>query len=110
MAFAFGAGLVCGVFGGMMLHADGVMGASCNLSHGVMMGLACLDGKWGDPTVGDRVYIAPGAKVIGPVHLASGTVVGANAVVTRSTEENATVVGIPAREINRNGSGEFIRG
>jgi serine O-acetyltransferase len=73
------------------------------------MGLGCVGGKWGVPTTGSRVYIAPGAKVIGPVHLADGTVVGTNAVVTKSTEENATVVGIPAREINRKGSGEFIR-
>ena len=85
------------------------MGARCNLSQGVTLGLACVDGKWGVPTVGDRVYIAPGAKVIGPIHLANGTVVGTNAVVTKSTEVNATVVGIPAREINRKGSGEFIR-
>ena len=85
------------------------MGSRCNLSQGVTLGLACVEGKWGAPTVGNRVYIAPGAKVIGPIHLADGTVVGANAVVTRSTEAGATVVGIPAREINRNGSGEFIR-
>ncbi|MBK8165330.1 MAG: serine acetyltransferase [bacterium] len=104
-----GPGLYIGHFGGIILHYNVVMGAKCNLSQGVTLGLACVDGKWGVPSVGDRVYIAPGAKIIGPIHLADGTVVGANAVVTRSTEVNATVVGIPAKEINRNGSGECIQ-
>jgi serine O-acetyltransferase len=75
----------------------------------VTLGLAAHDGHWGVPTLADRIYIAPGAKVIGPITLASGTVVGANAVVTRSTEENAVVVGIPAKTINHKGSGEFIQ-
>ena len=104
-----GPGLLIGHFGGIFLHTDVVIGRRCNLSQGVTLGLACVDGVWGVPTLGDRVYIAPGAKVIGPIHLATGTVVGANAVVTRSTRENATVVGIPAKEINQNGSGEYIR-
>lgn len=104
-----GAGLYIGHFGGIVLHTDVVIGSRCNLSQGVTLGLACVDGQWGVPTLGDRVYIAPGAKVVGPIHLATGTVVGANAVVTRGTAENATVVGVPAREINRDGSGEYIR-
>jgi len=104
-----GPGLYIGHFGQIILHTDVVMGRDCNLSQGVTLGLAELDGEWGAPTVGNRVYMAPGAKVIGPVHLADGTVVGANAVVIRSTEENDVVGGIPAKVISRKGSAEFIR-
>lgn len=104
-----GPGLYIGHFGGIVLHTDVVLGANCNLSQGVTIGLGCTDGVWGVPTLGDRVYVAPGAKIIGPVRLADGTVVGANAVVTRSTEPDATVAGVPARELNRHGSGEYIR-
>lgn len=104
-----GPGLFIGHFGGLFLHPDVVIGANCNLSQGVTIGLGCTDGAWGVPTLGNRVYVAPGAKVIGPIHLADGTVVGANAVVTRSTERDVTVAGIPARELNRRGSGEYIR-
>lgn len=103
-----GPGLYIGHFGQIILHSDVVMGRDCNLSQGVTIGLASADGKWGVPTIGDRVYIAPGAKVIGPIHLADGTVVGANAVVTRSTDENAIVAGIPAKTLSHKGSGEFI--
>jgi serine O-acetyltransferase len=104
-----GPGLYIGHFGQIILHSDVVMGRDCNLSQGVTLGLAERDGKWGVPTVGDRVYIAPGAKIIGPIHLADGTVVGANAVVTRSTEPNDIVAGIPAKVISTKGSGEFIQ-
>lgn len=104
-----GPGLYIGHFGQIILHSDVVMGRDCNLSQGVTLGLAERDGVWGVPTVGDRVYIAPGAKVIGPIHLADGTVVGANAVVTRSTAPNDVVAGIPAKVISTKGSGEFIQ-
>lgn len=103
-----GPGLYIGHFGQIILHPETVMGRDCNLSQGVTVGLAELDSKWGVPTMGDRVYIAPGAKIIGPIHLAEGTVVGANAVVLRSTEENDVVGGIPAKVISHKGSAEFI--
>lgn len=103
-----GPGLYIGHFGGIVLHTDVVMGRDCNLSQGVTLGLARKDGRWGVPTLGDRVYIAPGAKVVGPIHLADGTVVGANAVVTRSTEKDEVVAGVPARVIGRQGSGDYI--
>lgn len=103
-----GPGLYIGHFGGIVLHTDVVMGKDCNLSQGVTLGLGRKGDVWGVPTVGDRVYIAPGAKVIGPIHLADGTVVGANAVVTRSTEPDDVVGGVPAKVIGRQGSGEYI--
>lgn len=104
-----GPGLYIGHFGQIILHSDVVMGKDCNLSQGVTLGLAEKDGVWGVPTTGNRVYIAPGAKIVGPIHLADGTVVGANAVVLKSTEENDVVGGIPAKVISRKGSGEFIQ-
>ncbi len=104
-----GPGLYIGHFGQIIVHPDVVMGSGCNISQGVTLGLGAKEGCWGVPTVGDRVYIAPGAKVIGPIHLANGTVVGANAVVTRDTEENAIVGGVPARVISHKGSAMFLR-
>ena len=58
--------------------------------------------------MGDNVYIAPGSKLIGGITLGNGTAVGANAVVTKDTPENAVVVGIPAEVISLKGSGEYV--
>ena len=52
------------------------------------------------PTIGDNVVLGAGCKVLGGIHLGNGVTVGANAVVLDSVEDNATVVGIPARVVD----------
>ena len=50
--------------------------------------------------IGDDVVIYPGAKVLcrsGVLRIGNGTIIGANAVVTRSTGEGEVWAGIPAR-------------
>lgn len=49
--------------------------------------------------VEDDVWIGAGAKVLDGVTLARGSVIGAGAVVNRSTEPYSINVGIPARQI-----------
>jgi serine O-acetyltransferase len=52
------------------------------------------------PTLEDNVIIGSGAQVLGPVIVRKNAKVGANAVVTRDVEENAVMIGIPAKNIN----------
>lgn len=47
----------------------------------------------------DDVWIGAGAVIMPGVILRRGTVVGANSVVTRSTEEYSVVVGAPAHKV-----------
>jgi len=47
----------------------------------------------------DDVWIGAGAVIMPGVTLAQGSVIGANAVVTRDTEEYAVYVGAPAKKI-----------
>jgi serine O-acetyltransferase len=51
------------------------------------------------PTIGPDVNIGTGAKVIGPVRVGAGAVIGANAVVVDDVPEGVAVVGAPARPI-----------
>ena len=51
------------------------------------------------PTIGDNVVIGSGAQVLGPILVAEGAKVGANAVVTKDVAPGATVVGIPAKPV-----------
>lgn len=53
------------------------------------------------PQIGNNVEIGVGAKVIGNITIADNIKIGANAVVTKSfDEEGITLVGIPARKLN----------
>jgi serine O-acetyltransferase len=84
------------------------LGANCNLSPMVIIGFGAKGGRTGVPTVGDRVYVAPGAKIIGPIVVGSDVAVGANAVVCRDVPEHVTVGGVPAKVISLKGSAPYL--
>jgi maltose O-acetyltransferase len=50
-------------------------------------------------TIGDDVWIGANAVILPGVHVASGTVIGAGAVVSRDTDPYSIVAGVPARKI-----------
>ncbi|MFV0251805.1 MAG: serine O-acetyltransferase [Beutenbergiaceae bacterium] len=49
------------------------------------------------PTVGDRVVIGAGAKVLGPITIGDDARIGANAVVVKDVAPGVAVVGVPAK-------------
>ncbi len=51
-------------------------------------------------TIEDDVWIGSGAKILDGVVIQKGTVVGAGAVVTKSTDSYAVVAGVPAKQIS----------
>ena len=51
--------------------------------------------------IGNNVWIAASAIILPGVHVGSGAVVAAGAVVTKNVEENTVVAGNPARAIKR---------
>lgn len=54
-----------------------------------------------DIVIGDDVWIGFGAQILSGVSVAKGCVIGAGAVVTKSTEEYGVYVGVPARLIRK---------
>ena len=53
------------------------------------------------PTLKDNVVVGSGAQILGPVVIGKNAKVGANAVVTKDVEENAVMVGIPAKNVGQ---------
>lgn len=103
-----GEGLYIGHFGGIIVSEKAKIGRNCNLSHGVTIGQANRGKREGFPTIGDRVYIGPGAKIIGRVYVGNDVAIGANAVVVDDVPANAVVAGIPAEVISMNGSKGYV--
>jgi serine O-acetyltransferase len=54
------------------------------------------------PTIGDNVYIGPGAKIFGDIYISDNVIIGANAVVNRSIDTpGISVGGIPAKPLKQ---------
>ena len=50
------------------------------------------------PTIGDRVWIGPGAKLFGKITITDGCQIGANAIVNKSFDTPGSVIaGCPAK-------------
>lgn len=110
-----------GIAAGRNLHVNG--GVSIDARGGLTLGDNVLIGPnavlltsrhhWSDPsqpivvqghelaptTIGDDVWIGANAVVLPGVTIASGTVVGAGAVVTQDTDPYSIVAGVPARAV-----------
>lgn len=103
-----GPGFYIGHFGGIVVNDAAVIGRNCNISHGVTIGQVNRGRSMGVPTLGDDVYIGPGAKVLGGIRVGNRVAIGANAVVTHDVPDDAVVVGIPARVVSMQGSLGYI--
>ena len=77
------------------------VGADVTLYHGVTLGGTSLSHGKRHPTLGDRVVVGAGAKILGAITIGDDTRVGANAVVIKSVPANAVVVGVPGQNIAR---------
>jgi serine O-acetyltransferase len=84
---------------GVVIHADAVIGNDVLISPGVVIG--GRSELTGAPLIEDGVRIGCGAKVLGPIRIGAGAKIGANAVVVHDVAAGDTVVGIPARSIER---------
>lgn len=109
-----GSGLAIGHYGTIIVNPNSRIGANCNLSVGVLLGLNHKVDKNGKslgfkyPMVGDRVSLGNGAKLLGGVTVSSRAVVGVHSVVTHDVGTNYVVVGNPARMISDNGSMAYV--
>jgi serine O-acetyltransferase len=99
-----GAGLYIGHCGGVIIGPV-TLGRQCNVSHGVTLGYSASVRRPGLPTLGDRVWIGPGAVVVGAITVGEDAVIGANSVVNRSVPARTAAIGNPVEL--RPGRGSF---
>ncbi|OQO72239.1 hypothetical protein BH744_12010 [Enterococcus villorum] len=84
---------------GIIIHPNCVIGENVTIRHQVTIGKATDEG--GVPILGNNITIGAGAKILGDIHIGDGTVIGANAVVTKSFPEKSILVGCPAIDISK---------
>src|SRR6185437_1327377 len=86
---------------GVVIGETAEIGDDCYLYHQVTLGVARTMAGKRHPTVGNNVIIGAGAKVLGPIIVGDNARIGSNAVVVDAVPADTTVVGIPARPVDR---------
>jgi len=86
---------------GVVIGETAEIGADVTLYHGVTLGGTSHSKDKRHPTLGDRVVIGAGAKVLGAITIGDDSRIGANAVVVKSVPENSVVVGVPGQIVSR---------
>ena len=86
---------------GVVIGETAEIGADVTLYHGVTLGGTSLEKGKRHPTIGDRVVIGAGAKVLGAITIGDDSRIGANAVVVKSVPPNSVVVGVPGQIVQR---------
>lgn len=87
---------------GCVIRAESI-GMNFSCGQGVTVGV----GKYNEglqtnlPIIGDNVWIAANATVIGGITVGNNSTIGAGAVVIHDVPENSTVAGNPARVISQ---------
>jgi serine O-acetyltransferase len=106
---------------GIEIHPGAVIGKRCFIDHGMAVvvgetteigddvtiyqgvtlgGTGKETGKR-HPTIGDRVVISSGAKVLGPFRVGDDSKIGAGSVVLDEVPPGSTVVGVPGKVVKR---------
>ena len=82
---------------GVVIGETAVVGDDVMMYHDVTLGGRSLKRVKRHPTVGDRVTIGAGARVLGDITVGDDAQIGANSVVTRDVPAGSVAVGIPAQ-------------
>ncbi|CQD17126.1 serine O-acetyltransferase [Mycobacterium lentiflavum] len=100
-----GSGLFIDHATGVVIGETAEIGDDVTIYHGVTLGGISTDPGKRHPTIGDRVIIGAGAKVLGPIKIGDDSRIGANAVVVKEVPSSSVVVGVPGQIVSRSGPG-----
>ena len=103
-----GDGVVIDHGSGVVIGETAEVGNDVTIYQGVTLGGTSLEHVKRHPTIGDRVTIGAGAKVLGNITVGDDTRIGANAVLVRSVDDHSVVVGVPGQVLS-SGRGDTQR-
>lgn len=91
---------------GVVIGETAEIGDEVTLYHGVTLGGTSWKKGKRHPTLGDRVMVGAGAKILGPITVGAGARIGANSAVVKDVPAGCTVVGIPGKVVQVRETGE----
>ncbi len=88
---------------GVVIGETAEIGNDVTIYQGVTLGGTSLEKVKRHPTIGDKVVIGSGAKILGPFIVGAGSRIGSGSVVVKEVPPNSVVVGVPGRITHRDG-------
>jgi serine O-acetyltransferase len=88
---------------GVVIGETSEIGDDVLLYQGVTLGGTGKEKGKRHPTIGDKVVIGTGAKVLGNIQIGDYVKIGAGSVVIDSVPDHSTVVGVPGRVVRIGG-------
>ena len=88
---------------GVVIGETTIVGDDVTLYQGVTLGGTGKEHGKRHPTIGDKVVIGSGAKILGNITIGENCRIGAGSVVLRDVPDNSTVVGVPGHIVFREG-------
>jgi serine O-acetyltransferase len=86
---------------GVVIGETAEIGDDVLMYQGVVLGGTSLKKGKRHPTIGNNVVIGAGAILLGPIKVGDGAKIGAGSVVIKDVPEGTTVVGVPARVVEK---------
>jgi serine O-acetyltransferase len=86
---------------GVVIGETAEIGDDVLMYQGVVLGGTSLKKEKRHPTIGSNVVIGAGAILLGPIKVGDGAKIGAGSVVIKDVPEGTTVVGVPARVVEK---------
>ena len=84
---------------GVVIGETAIVGDYTLIYQGVTLGGTGKETGKRHPTVGSRVVIGAGAKVLGNIYIGDHARIGAGSIVLRAVPANCTAVGVPSRNV-----------
>jgi serine O-acetyltransferase len=84
---------------GVVIGETAIIGDDVTLYQNVTLGGTGKEQGKRHPTIGDRVVVGVGAKILGAVTIGHDAKIGGGAVVLRDVPAHTTAVGVPARAV-----------
>lgn len=81
---------------GVVIGETTEVGDDCLIFHGVTLGGKSFEHVKRHPTIGNKVVLGAGCKILGNIKVGDNSIVGANSVVTKEVPSGVVVTGIPA--------------
>ena len=86
---------------GVVIGETAEIGDYVTLFQGVTLGGTGKERGKRHPTLGNHVVVGAGAKILGGITVGDNVKIGANSVVLKNVGANSTVIGVPARPLEK---------